>query len=124
VAKPGEHPADLAVLPFGQHHLENARMTLVPDQPNPLRPDFTFGEPDPLRQLLEDLAPGLAGDDDAVDLLDAEFGVRELVGELAVVGEEHQAGALLVEPAHRVSALGDLGKEVDDAWFAGRVVVG
>ena len=92
--------------------------------PHPLGPDLPLGQPDPLGQLVEDLAAGLARDDDAVDLLDPELGVGQLVGELAVVGQEDQAGALLVEPADRVDALGDLREQVDDQGLAGGVVVG
>ena len=123
MAEPGEHPADFAVLTLGQDHFEDRREPLMADDPHALGANLALGEPDALRQLVEDLSPGLSGDDDAVDLLDAELGVGELVGEFAVIGQEQEAHALLVETAHRVDALGDLGQEVDDAGFARGVVV-
>src|SRR5262249_25505958 len=59
-----------------------------------------------------------------VDLLDPELRVRQPVGQLAVVGQEHQAGALLVEPADGVDTLGDLRQQVDDPGLARGVAIG
>jgi len=74
--------------------------------------------------LVQHFARGLAGDHDAVNLLDAEPRVGQPVREFTVVGQEHQPGALLVEPADRVNPLGDLGEDVDDQGLARRVAVG
>jgi len=87
VAEPGEHPADLAVFPFGEDHLHDGRQPLVADDPHALGANFSLGEPDPLGQLVENFPPGFSGDDDSIDLLDAEFRMRELIGEFPVVGQ-------------------------------------
>ena len=48
----------------------------------------------------------------------------QAVGELAVIGHDHQAGAVLIQPADRIDPLGDLGEEIDDPGPARRVEVG
>ena len=67
---------------------------------------------------------GGAGHERPVDLLDAVTRMRQPVGQLAVVGQDHQPGAVLVEPADGVDPLGDLGEQVDHAGPARGVVVG
>jgi len=119
----GQHSPDLAVLPFGEDQFEDRRVPLLGHRADPLGPDLPLGEPDPLGQLIESGALGTPGDDDAVQLLDAELGVRELVGEFAVVGHDHQPDAHLVEPADGVDPLGDFRQEVEDARPSRRVVV-
>jgi hypothetical protein len=86
--------------------------------------NLAFGEPDALRQLVEHVLRRVASHDSAIDFLDAELGVRQTIGQLAVIGQEHQPNAHLVEPADRIHALGDLRQQVDDARLSGRVVVG
>ena len=123
VAELGEHPADLAILAFGEHHFEDAGLSLLADDPHSLGPDLAFGQPDSLGELIKDLAVGETGDDHSVDLLDAKLGMGELVGEVAVVGQEDQACALLVESADGVNSLRDLGKQVDHKRLTGGIVV-
>ena len=124
VAEPGHHPADLAVLPLGEDHLHDARLPFATDHLHALGANLPLGEPDPLRELVKHLARRLASDDDPVDLFDPEPGMSQSIGELAIVRQEHQARALLVEPPDRVDPLGDLGEQIDDLRFAGRVAVG
>lgn len=124
VAELGEHPPDLAVLAFGQDHFEDRRLTATAHDFDPLGTDLAFGQPDPLDELVKDLASRQAGDDDAVHLLNPVLRVSEPVGELAVVGQEDQAGTHLVKPPNRVHALGDFGQEIDHPRAARWVLVG
>ncbi len=124
VAELGEHPPNLAVLALGQDQFQDRRLAPLADRPDPLGPDLAFGQPDPVGELRQDLASGRAGDGHPVKLLDAELGVGQLVGQFAIVGQEHQADAHLVEPPDGVDALGDLGQEVEDPGPARGVVVG
>ncbi|SIN71420.1 hypothetical protein SAMN05444166_0354 [Singulisphaera sp. GP187] len=119
-----QHPAHLAILPFGEDDLEDRRLPLLADHANASGADLAFRQPDSVDQLVEHLAFGASGHDNAVELLDAELGVRQLIGELAVVGQENQPRAHLVEAADGIDALGHLGKDVDHPGAAGRVVIG
>jgi hypothetical protein len=123
VAELGQHPPDLAILSFSENELEDGRVAPLPDRLDPLGSNLSFGEPDPFGQLAEDLAGRRTGHDDPVKLLDAVFGVSELVGEFAVVGQQQEPDAHLVEPADGIDALGDLGQEVENSRSTRRVVV-
>ena len=124
VTELGEHPPDLTVLAFGKDHFEDRRITLLGHGSHSLGANFPLGQPDSIGQLIESLAFRSAGDNDPVKLLDPEPRVGQLVGKLAIVGQEHQADAHLVEPTDGVNALRDLGHQVEDAWAARGVVVG
>jgi hypothetical protein len=124
VAELGEHPPDFAILPLGEDHFQDGRLAPLADRPDALGPDLPLGEPDPLHQLVEDIPGRRAGDDHSIELLDAVAGVSQLVGEFAVVGQEHQPDAHLVEPADGVDALGDLGEDVEHPGTARGIVVG
>jgi hypothetical protein len=118
-----EHPAHFAILPFSKDHLEDGGLAHPADYPNSPRSHLAFGQPDALNQLVEHFALGRTGDDDAIQLLDAELRVRQAIGQLAVVRQKHEARAHLVEAAHGVDPLGNLGKKIDDARTSRRVVV-
>ena len=118
-----EHPANLAILAFGENHFEDACLSLLADDPHALGSNLALGEPDTLGELVENLALGKAGDHDSINLLNAKFGVSEFVGEVAVVGQENQTRALLVEPSDCVHPLRDLGEQVDHQGFSGGVVI-
>ena len=123
VAEFGEHPPDLAVLAFGQDHFEDRRVPLLRHGANPLGPNLPLGQPDPLGQLVEGFPLGRAGHDDPVELLDTEPGVGQFVGQFAIVGQEHEADAHLVEPTHGINPLSDLGHQVKDTRASRWVVV-
>ena len=119
-----EHPANLAVFPFGQHHFHDARLAFTSDEPHALGAHLALCQPDSFGELVEDLVPRLAGNDDPIDLLDAELRMRQLVGKLSIVGQEHQPRALFVESTHSVGALRNLGEKVDHPRFSRWVVIG
>jgi hypothetical protein len=124
VPKPGQHPADLALLAFGQHQFDRGRLTLGAHEPGPLGANLAVGEPDPFDQLAHYLAAGDSRHQGPVRLLDPVPRVGQAVGQLAVVGQDHEAGAVLIEPSDRVDALGDLRQQVDHPRPAGGVTVG
>ena len=55
----------------------------------------------------------MAGDHGPVHFLHSIFGVSQFVGKFAIVGEDHQAGAVLVEPTNGINALGDSRDQVN-----------
>lgn len=118
-----QHPAHFAILPLGEDHFENGRFPLLTDHADAPGPDLAFRQPDAVDQLVEHLAFGGSGHDHPVQLLDAELGVGQLIGEFAVVGQQNQPRAHLVEPADGIDALGNLGQDVDDARASGRVII-
>jgi hypothetical protein len=124
VAELGQHAADLAVLAFGEDHFEDGGLALLAGDADLAGAGLAFSQPDALGEVAEGSVVGGAGDEGAIELFDAVSGVGEAVGELAVVGQEDEAGAGLVEASDGVDALGDLGQEIDDAWSAAGVVVG
>ena len=123
VAELREHPAHFAVLPLGEHKLHHGRVALVRDRLRSLGPNFSFREPNAIDELLQNFRRRGSRDHRAIHLLDAELGVSQAVGHLPVVREQHQPSAHLVETAHRVDALGDLGDEVDDSRTSRRIVI-
>jgi len=118
-----QHTAHFAVLPLRQHHLENRRLPFLADDSNALRLDLPFGEPNPFRQLVEDFTRGSPRNHRPVQLLNPELGMRQLVGKLAVVRQQDEAHAHLVEPPHGINALGNLGQQVHDARPTRGVIV-
>ena len=89
------------------------------------RLDVAVAEPDALEQLVAGpRVGGLAGHLDEVGLLDAEARVHQPIGQVAVVGQQQQPLAVLVEPADGVDALADVRHQVDGQRPAGRVVIG
>ena len=68
--------------------------------------------------------PGVPATRAAVGLLDPVPRMSQAVGQLAVVGQNHQPHAVLIEPADRVDPLRHLGQQVDHPGPARGVVVG
>ena len=119
-----EHAANLAVLAFAQRDPQPGAGPLLLDRFDAPRLDLAVAEVNPLEQLLQIVARWLAGDLHEIGLSDAETRMHEPIGQIAVVGEQQQSFAVLVEPAHGVDPLGDLGHQVDGARPAGGVAVG
>ncbi len=114
---------NFAVLALGQYHFEDRGVASFTRGSNSPSPDFALGQPHPLGHLFENLGSWASGDDDSVDLFHPKFRMGQPVGELAVVGQEHQADTVLVEPADCVNPFGNLGQQIDDPGSARRVVV-
>jgi hypothetical protein len=124
VAELRQHPADLALLALGQDQLELRRVSLTPHDPGPGGADLAVGEPDAACQPGQGLGGGHARDERAIKFLDSITGVSQPVGQIAVVGQDHQTSAVFIQTADRVEPLGQLGKEVNHARAAGGVDVG
>jgi hypothetical protein len=116
VSQLGEHPADLAFLSLGEDQLKLRSMPLAADDPSALGADFTVGQPDSFGDLGEDLRARQARNQRAIDLLDAVTRMCQLVRQLAVVGQNQEAGAILVEATDRVDSLGNFGQKINNAW--------
>ena len=115
MAEPGQHAANLAVLSFGQDKLEHVGLALAAQESGPFGADFAFGQPDSCGQLGDDLLVRRAGDECAIQLLDAVARMSEPVCQFAVVGQDHQSRAVLIKPADGVNSFGNFGEEIDDA---------
>ena len=96
MAKLGPHPAHFAVLAFGQHHFHLGGVSGVPHHANAAGAGFAVGQPNPFHELGDHVGRGVTGHHGLVHLLYAELGVGQLVGQLAVVGQNQQAGAVFV----------------------------
>ena len=123
VAKFREHPAHFAVLALGQNHLNYRGLAFVGDWLNSFGADFALGQPDTFHKFLKHVGTGGARHDGSIDLLNAEPWVRQFIGELAIIGQNHQPSAHFVEPADGIDALGNVGNEVDNPGTAGRVFI-
>jgi hypothetical protein len=113
VSELGQHAADLAFLALGQHQLQQRGLALTADKASPLGTNFSVREPDAFGQFGQDLAARIAGHERAIELLNAVARVSEPVRELAIVGENHQSRAVLVQPAYGIHPLRYLGEKVD-----------
>ena len=120
----GQHPANLAVLALVEHDLQPGAFALRFQPLDAAGADVAVAEPDALEQLLHVLAARLAGHLHLIRFLDAETRVHQPKGQVAIVGQQQQALAVLVEPADRVDALADVRHQIDGQRPAGRIVVG
>jgi hypothetical protein len=124
VAKARQHPANLAILTFGQDQFEHVRLTLAAQESSPLGADLTFRKPNTRGQLGHDILVGSAGYQSAIELLDAVTRMSEPICQLAVVRQDHQSSTILVEAADCINALGQFWEEIDDAGSAGGIEIG
>jgi hypothetical protein len=132
-----EHLAELAVTAFNEDDLE-PRVVAASGSTSALIADFTgikatdlcgsglhargsgldAIDRDAFAEALEGFFGGLATDLHEVRLLHIGSGARELVGQFAVVGDEQQAFAQVVEAANGIEALLDLREELHDRGTA------
>jgi hypothetical protein len=101
VSDASQDSADLAVLPFGQRHLQFGGS--FSDCPNarPLDSRHPFGEIDSFSETKELRWIQLALHDDEVGLGDTVLGMGQLLSQLPVVGQEQQPLAGTVQTADR-----------------------
>ena len=123
VTERGQHPPNLAVLTFVEHHLEHGALLVLRADRHPLGMHLGFSEADAAPEAIEQFLAGHAGDLHEVLLLDTVARMGEKVGESPVVGEEDQPLAHAVEPANREQPL-LAGHEVDDTRSPRRIGVG
>lgn len=104
----GEEAADLTISAFLQAEFEDRSIAVAlvdrhTDAGGARRADrlalATFGEVDAALDLLRVGIAQAALHDGVVGFLDAEAGVSEAIGELAVVGEQEESGGVVVEPS-------------------------
>ena len=95
----GQHPPNLAVATFVEHHLENGRLLPESLDTNLHRLDVALGQVRTFAQLCEDVGRHVAGDLRFVGFLHAMPRMREFVGQLAIVGDQNETFAFDVESA-------------------------
>ncbi len=122
--KLGEHPANFALFALGEHQFDHGRLALAGENPSSLGADLPVGEPDSFGELGGQFRARQTRHERPIDLFDAILGMGQAIRELAVVGHEDEAGAVLVEPSHAVNSFRRLGKQVNDAWAARGVGIG
>ena len=111
----GQHPANLAVLSLGQDELQHVGLALAAQETGPLRADLSIREPNSRRQFGQNILIRCACESSAVEFLNAESGMSQAICQLAVVGQDHQTGAFLIQSTDGVNALRNFGKQVDNA---------
>jgi hypothetical protein len=119
----GQHPPHLAILPFGEHHLQNRRVALLSGRSDVLCARFPLSEPNSLDNLVKDLSRRMARDDHAVDFFDSKLRMCQPVGELAIVRQQYEANAHFVQPAHGINALRNVRHEINDPRPSRRIAV-
>ncbi len=123
MVKPGKHPADFAVFPFGQNDLKNRGVAALVDNSGATCSHLALSQPDTVRQLLNDVVPGIAGDGHSIGLLHTIFGMCQALGQCAIICQKHQAFAVAVEPAYNEDPFLGLGDQILNQgparWVAG-----
>ena len=99
VTHAGQQAADLAVHAFAEDDLQPGAVLLMRFDADLLHPGNAFGQMDPAPQLVEHLRRRPAGNLGQIDLLDAIAGMRQAIGQFAVVGDQDQSFAVQIEPA-------------------------
>ena len=89
-----------------------------------MAPHLAFSQANAFQQLLQIFPSRGAGHLHQIRLVDAETRVHQPMGQVAVVGQQQHAFAVLIEPAHRVNALIDMGYQIDGPGPARRIEVG
>jgi hypothetical protein len=124
VPKLGKHPTNLALLALGEHELNRRSLALRAGKSCSFGPNLAVGEPDSLGQLGKKPLIGAAGHERPISLLHTVARMRQAIGQLTVVGQDHQPGTVLVEPADRVDPFRNFRKQIDHPGAARRVVIG
>ena len=111
-----EHASDLAVLAFTNRDGQNGRFIRAPLDVNRCSAGLALGEPHALGDPRECFIIEAAANFDQVSLRHAVAWMRDLVGELAVVGEQQESARIFVEATDREDAsLVAVGDQVDRA---------
>jgi hypothetical protein len=130
VANRGQDAANFPIASFGQDHFQNGTRSLFLFQGDSLHLGFTFSQVDTSFELLQLIQRGTADTLDKVSLFDSELGVSQAKGEVAVIGNDDQPFAALVQAAdvidpqvssnqvdHAGSAIGVFVRRKHSRWF-------
>ena len=115
---------DAAILALSEHDLQQGRLAPGSQSTDALGPGLALGEVDAVQKLLDIFAAGTPRHLDHVGLFDPVAGMSQALGQFAVVGEQQQPFAGLIESAHGEQALPHVEHQVDGPWSTRRVVVG
>jgi hypothetical protein len=100
VADAGQQAADFAIATFIQHHFEDRRSLSAALDSYVLCMGKAFRKVNTAMQLREYVVFYLPGNFHLVNLLNAMPGMRQTVGQLAIISNEDQSFAGNIEPAH------------------------
>jgi hypothetical protein len=98
VAEAGQHPADFAVLPLVEHHLQHRALLVLGAEEDVLGPGRPLGEADTAAEVIDRFRSRDPGDLHEIALLDPVARMGEEIRQFAVVGDEDQPLAHPVEP--------------------------
>ena len=124
MAKPGQHPANLAVLAFVENDAHPGAFALVFLALCLPGFDVAVAQPDTFEESMQIVCGWVSCYQNQIRFLDAEAGMHQAMGEVAVIGQEQQSFAGFIQAADGVDALADVRHEIDRQWPAGRIVVG
>jgi hypothetical protein len=99
VSEASQHASDFPVLPFAQGDFDFGARLANFFKLGMIDLGFAFCEVDSPFESLERFEFDLACDDDRIAFGDLVFGVGQLLGQFAVVGQDDQAGAERIESA-------------------------
>lgn len=100
-------PHDM-VEPFMQHDGEGGSFRRLPEQPHLFWHDMVIVNSHTITKPLELVLGGALVGENQILLVDPVTGVHDPVGEIAVIGEQHQALGGAVQPTDRIDALADI----------------
>lgn len=119
------HPADFAVSAFGESDLDPGMAAFGHAEAFDMEGvGRSVVEGDAEHQAFEGIGFGVAGEFGEVGARDLVGGVKESIGEIAVVGEEKQAFGFVIEATDGIDPFGDLWEEIEDGGTAEIVVAG
>jgi hypothetical protein len=118
MAEAAEHAAHEAVAAFPDDELEGGGGARAAEDMCAGGSGASVGEWDAAAEACEGLGGDGAFDGGDVGFGDAVAGVGQEVGEASVVGDDDEAGGILVEPADGKEAVWSLGDEIGDAGGA------
>lgn len=120
----GEESADFPVLTFGHRDFDPGAALLLFDGDNVMHAEPSLGEVQAAFQFIENLAGGITRDLCAVESKDAIAGMGESLRQVAIVGDDQQAGGIFVESSDGEQAGAIAGKQVEDAAATFGIVSG
>jgi hypothetical protein len=123
VAQAGQHAADLAVATFSDRYLYKRPGAVPLQQPHLRLTRASLGQVHAARHLPHVRRRDLACHGGDIRLGHLVPGVRQAVGEVAVIGHEERAARINVKPPHREQPRPRVLEEIDRPAAAGGVVI-
>lgn len=100
VSDPRQQSADFAIAPFGQDHFQNSACALAFFENHAFDFCLAFGQKDSLFQFGKLLGSGTPHHLDKISFFHTEFRMGQAKGQFAVVCDDDQPFAALIQPPH------------------------